>query len=369
MTDWGASGRIDTFSLHEVDPFSLQETGNVIDSVDGEGSITWGTGTDNICSATLKVHGKVNRGKLIRVKHAINFPDGSSFGETLATLFIDQVTTKTTYGDYVLDLDCFSTLVRYTDDQTVQDFVRDIGTPVIDEVTYIVTVDGGHLRVLPGVDKTRKHTVPIWFPAGTNRAQLLNTLAGWTGNELGVDENGYVTWGPFQPYAARPVMYTFEDGANCTYLSGVDVTSTSSKAVNRVAARFSRETKDDSDPYPLSDFAHVDLPASYPYSNQRIGRIKAHDLGNVDPCTHDELVAQCERYLYQNYGAVSYYEFQHVGIPGLKPGQRVRYVNSTDFPEPIDVTGIIEEISMSLNPGCMCKTKIRVDSPVEAQVL
>ena len=35
MTDWGMSGRVDSYDFLEVDPFTLEETGRTFDVADG----------------------------------------------------------------------------------------------------------------------------------------------------------------------------------------------------------------------------------------------------------------------------------------------------------------------------------------------
>ena len=89
MTDWGMSGRRDRYEFLEVDPFTLRETGRVVDVLDGESSITWGLYTDNIVTASIAVVGSGVDG-LIRVRHTVELPNGTCDVRNLATLFIDS---------------------------------------------------------------------------------------------------------------------------------------------------------------------------------------------------------------------------------------------------------------------------------------
>ena len=52
---------------------------------------------------------------------------------------------------------------------------------------------------------------------------------------------------------------------------------------------------------------------------------------------------------------------EHVSVPGLREGDRVQYINSTDpsSTNVYSVFAIIEEMKMELGNGCMCKTKLR----------
>lgn len=359
MTDWGMSGRRDSYEFRLVDPFTLQETGGSLEVVDGSSNVTWGEDTDNLVSASIHVAGAVPGGRLVRVHHAISLPDGTDHSEVLGTFFLDFSDEDAMYGSVDLQASAYSTLIRFTDCYLVQDFVRGVGTNIVDEVRDIVEADGGRLRVGSAVDTTQTHTIPIWFGAGTVRSEVLETIAGWTGCELGVDDNGYVTWDKYVPPLSRAVKYRFEAGANCTYLPGYKASDNGRETYNRVVAEFSRQSKQDGDPYPLADSAFVDLPDSHPYSYARIGRRKDYHLDVSDPCTHSELQSQAKRYLYEHSGGVRYYEIEHVGIPGLRTGDRVEWVNEEDGARPLRLSCIVDQISMDLGPGAMCKTKLK----------
>ena len=189
----------------------------------------------------------------------------------------------------------------------------------------------------------------------------------WTGCEYGVDEDGYITWGKYIDPINRPLAYVFEDGENCVYKSGYQLDYGADDAYNRVVAHFARQSKQDDpskdnyDPYPLSDSVYVDLPATHPYSYERLGRRKAFDLKVSDPCDHASLTAMAQRKLNEVSSSEPMLVIEHVSVPGLREGNLVQYINSTD-PQMVplySVYAIVEEIQMELGRGCMCKTKLR----------
>ena len=365
MIDYGKSGRRDSFSFHLVDPFSLQETGETIDVEEGASSITWGFYTDNKCSGSLKMLNSANKDKLVRVNQAIVIGD-TRIDVTLGTFFVDSSGTSAKYRRIERDAAIYSTMWRFTQDILVTDFWHPLGTNVVDEIRYLVEVDGGKLSVGEGVNTERTHTRDIWFEIGENRAKVLNTIAGWIDCQVGVDPYGYITLDPYISPANKAVRYTFEAGSNCVYVPGVDISDTSADAVNRVLAYFSRSSKQDDpekdnyDPYPLTDSVWVDLPEGHKFSYERIGRRRSYVMKLTEPCSHEELTAKAQRYLDENCGSVQYYEIEHVSIPTLRAGDVVRYINDIDYEEPIDCKCLVSEMSMTLKPGAPCKTKLKV---------
>lgn len=363
MTDWGMSGRRDYYSFHLVDPWSLEETGDTLDVEDGASSITWGVDTDNLCSATIVPIGSFigNRSpgnRLIRVKHGIELPTGETYDEVLGTFFVNSSRATALYGGVRRTSDCYSTLWRYTQDVLATDVSRPKGYLVADEVREIVEEDGGKLLVMPDADANSAHTMDVWWQIGTNKADLLENLANWTGHELGVNEYGYITWSRYVPPTSRPISYTFEEGVNCVYTAGFQLDDNRRDAVNRVVAHFSQSSVDEGSPYPASDYYVADLPASHRFSYEQTGRRSTYDLDVGQPCAHSDLVSQAERYLYTHCGAQEFVVIEHVGIPGLRVGQRVHYTNWGDNEIGLDNDMTVEQISMTLGPGAMCQTKL-----------
>lgn len=385
MTDWGASNRRDEFEFVLVDPFSLNETGESVPVEAGKGSITWGVweaDTDNLCSATIPLVRHTGKDRLIRVKHTITAGDGTKASETLGTFFVDHSEADATYGAVQRRASCYSTLIRFSGDDLAVDFSRTKGTNIVGEVRDLVEADGGRLRVMPGVDTSREHTMDIWFQVGTLRSTVLRTIANWTSCELGVDDEGFITWSPYVAPAQRALSYTFREGADdCVYVPGFHISDNREKRYNRVTAYYSRSSKpkharkdedgnyvkdaegntvyDYDDDYPVSASAYVDLPPTNPFSYERIGRRIGLTMSVEEPCSDDELRSQAQRRLDEVSGGVEYYEIEHAGIPGLRIGQRVRYINSRDATVPLDLDCIVEQIQMTLGPGCPCKTKLR----------
>ena len=358
MMDYGAT-RTDYYSYFLCDPITLTETGEQVDVVQDSGNVTYALDSDNYYSAKVTLHNTTIENKLLKIKHVVMVGDETD-SETLGTFFVDGSSASAARGLVSRSVNCYSTLYRFTQDVLARDFSRPAGYNIVQEVRELIEADGGRLRVLPGVDTSRTHTIPIWFEVGTNRASVLEQIAAWTSCELGVDENGYITWGPYLAPEEKELSYTFEDGVNCVYVAGFDLEDTRSDAVNRVVAHFSRETKQTDDPYPLSDSVYVDLPDTHPYSYKVLGRRKTYDMDVSDPCSHDDLMAQALRYLDEHKGSTQYYTIQHVGVPRLRPGQKVRYINRLDATLPLDMECIIEEMSMDLGKLNMCKTKLRM---------
>ncbi len=380
MTDWAASGRRDAFTAHLVDPFTLQETGEQVGIEEGKSTIEWDASSATIASASIALVNATNRDRLLRIKQAIDV-DGEQRSLTLGTFFCDSSSAAALHGGVRRSCDCYSTLYRLTDDVLVRDFARPRGYNVVEEIRELVEADGGLLRVGRGVDATRLHTVDVWFEVGENRAEVLRTIAGWIGCEVGVDADGYVTLEPRRQPSELGVSYTFEEGANCVYRPGVDVTDTKADAVNRVLAHWSRAQVptharrnadgsyakgedgsaiyDPDDGYGLAGSAWVDLPATHPFSYERIGRRRSHVMRLTDPCSDEELRARASEYLWANCGSTEFYEVEHVQVPTLKVGDKVRYVNDMDCSVPVDFEAVVEQISLTLAPGAPCKTKLR----------
>lgn len=359
MIDYGGV-RTDLYTYSRVDPMTLAEVGGELTVVEGSGNVTYGTETDNYSSARITLYNDAVGNDMVRIRHLVIDGGGNEESETLGTFFLDGSSASAKFGMAQRQSDLYSALYRYTQNALAADFSRPKGYSIIKEVDELVTSEGGKLRILPGVDTTRVHSVPVWFEVGTNVASVLEQLAEWTGCELGVDDDGYITWGPYLTPQEKDVSYTFEEGVNCNYLPGFDLEDTHMDAVNRVVAHFSRETKQGDDPYPLSDSVVVDLPETNPYSYTVLGRHKTYVLSASDPCSHEELRAQAQRYLDEHSGGTQYYTIEHVGITGLRAGQKVRYINSHDATRPLDMECIVEEISMTLGNLCRCRTKMRV---------
>ena len=244
MADWGASGRRDSYEYRLVDPFSLQETGESVDTVQGESKLSFNYYGDVIASGTIVTDADTIDDKLVRVYHTASV-GGEEVTEVLGTFFADSSTATAKHHAVKRTHACYSTLYRHTEDSFVYDFARTAGTNIVGEMRDIVEADGGHLRTLPGIDAGKQHTIDIWFEIGSKKGEALRTICGWCGWELGVDPYGYVTVGPYVSPRQKAVAYTFEDGAKCLYESGYDFGNTNADAINRCLAYFSRSYKQD----------------------------------------------------------------------------------------------------------------------------
>jgi hypothetical protein len=402
MTDWGKSGRVDTYRAVLVNPFTLEEAGDI--DIDLEStSITYGYYTDNIVQANIAVvhtgvseTGEANNGNIldginhmIRIYHTCVVDD---YGDEtcLGTFFVDSCSSSAENRYITRSMSCYSALWRMTQDILLYDFNRSTGYNVVQEIQEIIKADycgyfndenvfgTSLLLVKNGVDTTRKHTRDISFEAGTTRSEVLNTIAGWIDCEIGVDPYGYITIGPYLAPGDKTISYTFKEGEGCVYLASYTYEEQAEDPINRVKVCYSREersklTNDDGsyqtdssgnyiyDSYPLSDYVVVELPEDYAFSYARTGRVKSEILTLDDPIDHSEMETKAWTYLYENCGSTTYMTFQHVGIPDLEVGQVVRYINYSDGSSSLDVKGLITEMSIdSLTPGCTTKTTIKL---------
>ncbi len=351
MTDWGASGRTDSYTFKLVEPFSLLETGGELEVEYGESDITFGYYTDNHATASIAASGEVPAGKLVRVGHHVEC-DGDEADEVLGTFFVEDQTADALDGLTTRSLDCYSTYLRFTGDVMVGDFYRAKGANVVDAIRYIVEANGGILEVLEGVDEGRTFGNDILFEIGETRSTVLSTIAGWIGCKMGVDALGNVTIGPTPDFSEIQPAYAFEDGANCTYLSGYRVYDSNDDKVNRVLAYYSDEEG--------SASVWVDLDAGDPFSYESIGRHVSHVISKTEEATEDELRGEAQDYLDANHGSIWYYEIEHCQIPGVSAGSVVTYSNGVDGEEAVNAKCLVAEMGMTLGMGCMCKTKLKV---------
>ena len=363
MTDWGRSNRTDRFEFVFCDPFSLAETG-VVDADPTASSITWGYYTDNVYSGTVAlVEGntvKLEKDRLVRVKHAVT-ADGATDSRTIATMFVKECPGSSKFGMTKYKANCYSTLYRYTQDVLTSDFSRKKGYNVVQAIRDLVEETGGKLRVLDGTDTTRIFGNAIWFELGTNRMEVLNTIAGWIGCQMGCDAEGYVTIGAYLEPSEKPVKYDFEAGRNCTYLPGVEEEDNRSDIVNRVVAYYTRESKEEGDKYPLTDRVCVELDSKSAFSYARCGRYQTEVIKLTEPCSHADLEKKAKTYLNENSGEIRHYTIEHVSIPGLTVGDVVTYENDTDYEEPVSARCMIAQMDMrSLTPGAKCTTKLKL---------
>lgn len=349
--DWGRSGRKDSYSFYTVDPFTLQENGQI--EIDAKKSkLTWGYGTENLLSGSLSAINSTTRRNLIRVKHTIDFPHGEQYTHTLGTLFVDNSGNSAKFRKVVRGLNCYSTLWRFTQDCLVEDYYKPAGSNAIEALNDFISAEGG--RMLLGVNTTSNATFSseVWHEIETNRGEVLRDLASRINCEVSVNPEGFIVVDGYIPVQNRPVSYTFEAGANCNYLPGVEMSDTADDAVNRVIAYYSDKDS--------TERVMVDLEYFEPFSYKSIGRRVSKFLKVDEPASREELRNLAFNYLHANKGTTQHFEIEHVYIPDVQTGKLVRYINNNDFETPIDNVCLVEQIDMELGPGGMCKTKLRV---------
>ena len=364
--DWGRSGRTDRFEFVTVDPFTLAEL-ETFDAIHGQSSLTFDYLSDTQVQGTFDIGpgdylGDGLHHRMVRVYDTIEV-DGMRYRQPLATMFVSNASNDMIYGRSNRHLTCYGPMYRYTEDYLPQDFTRAPGDNCVDAIREIVELTGGKLLVDEGVDYTRKHTVQVFFPIGHNVAEMLQIYSGWIGCEVWGDAEGFIRLSPYRAYADRAPVYTFTDGANCIYKAGIQWETNRDEPINRVVAYFSREkkqddpSKDNYDPYPLADSATVELPQGTRMSFEVCGRYRTEVLQVTEPCNHDDLVAQAQRALDEGSGSYLDIIIEHAGIPFLKTGDCVRYINGL---EGIDDYYVITQMRISsLSPMLMTQSKLR----------
>ena len=361
--DWGAPGRVDEYYFALVDPVTLAEVGQA-EVEEGSSSLSWALDSDTILQGTLKLadgdYRQQGYDRMVRVHHRVTV-GGESVDHTMCTLFVSSVGTSSVFGRSSRSLSCYGPLWRYTQDVLARDFVRHAGDNVVDCIRDIVQWDGGVLTVGDGVDTSRVHSMDVFFPVGTNRAEVLRAYAGWIGCEIASGDDGSIVLRGYVPPQEKAPVYTFEAGSRCVYESGIEWETNRDEPINRVVAYFSRESKQDDDHLPLSDSVYVDVPDANDFSFARCGRRRTAVLKVSEPCSHDALTEQAQRYLDSSSASLTYITVSHAGIPTLHVGDVVRYVNERDFERPVDVRCQIAQMSVqSLGPLCMTQSKLRL---------
>lgn len=351
MTDWAASGRRDTYSFAMVDPYTLQEIGDIDVKADSCG-ITWGLYTDNLVSATITVVNDVAKDCMIRIKHRIEV-DGDVSNRTLGTFFLNTSGTDSVNGRADRGLNCYSALLRHSSDYLMQDHSYRPGDNCIGIIKEIVEADGGHLYVDATAPIDRVHTRDVFWGIGENKLAMIKTIAGWINAEIGVTPEGMVKVSGYVPPWDKPTAYTFEAGRNCVYRPGIKWKDSRDDAINRCIAYYSNEQG--------SDSAVVQLDDGHPFSAKRIGYNRTYAMKIDETCTHEDLVLKATDYLNANCGSIVDIEIEHASIPGLEVGMVVRYINDVDYPDMVDMRCLVTEMCVdSLGPGCMTKTKMQV---------
>ena len=290
--------------------------------------------------------------------------DGARTSCVLATMFVNSVATSAKFKRSATRASCYSTLWRFTQDVLISDFWRGRGYNVVQAIRDLVEGSGGRLRVLDGVNTEKTFGNDIWFDLNMNQMEVLGTIAGWIGCQIGCDAHGYVTIYPYAGPSEKPVKYEFRAGENCTYLPGVAEEDNRTDIVNRVVAYYTRESKDEDDEedqYPLTDRAVVELGEENAFSFARCGRYQTKVIKVDDPCSTEALESRARTYLIENSGETRHYTIEHVSIPGLTVGDVVTYENDTDYARPVNVKCMVVQMDMrSLAPGAKCTTKLKL---------
>ena len=357
--DWGATGRTDSFHYETVDPFTLQ-TLNTFEALSDGSSITWAYESDSQLSATLDV-GPGNYienefYRMVRIIHEIEV-QGYHHEHVMATMFVSNASNTVLYNTNSRKLSCYGPLYRYTQDVLPEDFSRDVGTNVVDSIRDLVEGVGGTFVIGDGVDTSRTNTTAKFFSIGTNLMEVINTFAGWIGCEIVGGDDGETIIRPYIPFDQRAPVYTFKRGEASIYLDQLNFDTNRDEPINRVVAYYSREKKQDNDPWPLSDSVLIDVPNTSSYSYERCGRRRTEVVQVSQPASQDDLMALAQRTLDSSSMAYLDMTIEHAFVPGLHVGDCVRFESSYSH-----FTGdyvIVQMRVSSLSPMCMTQSKMR----------
>ena len=348
--DWGRSGRADSYECRLVDPFTLADKGPV--AIDPRGSsVTWALYTETKASATVAVLDDLAKDSMLRLRHTVRV-GGESYSETMGTFFAKSKSMRALHGRASRTMECYSCLLRHSEDylQQVHSYVP--GDNVSEIIREVVEADGGSLTLGPDAPVERVHTMDMHWDAGVNKLEMVEKLAGWIGGELAATDHGEVLLSSYVPPSQRPLSWTFEAGRNCVYRPGFVSSEDEGKAYNKAVFYTSTDES--------SISVNAVLSPSHPFSFQRIGRNATHVERVGEAASREELQTMASGWLEEHCGGAVYYEIEHAGIPGLRPGAVVRYVNRSDYAAPVDARCLVTEMAVdSLSPMCMTKTKMR----------
>lgn len=348
--DWGRSGRVDSYECRLVDPFTLADKGPV--AIDPRGSsVTWALYTETKASATIAVLDDLAKDSMLRLRHVVEV-GGERYAETMGTFFAASKSMKALHGRASRSMDCYSTLLRHSKDYLQQVHTYAPGDNVSAIIREIVEADGGVFTLGPGAPTDSVHTMDMHWEAGVNKLEMVEKLAGWIGGELSATDAGEVQLSAYVAPSARPVSWTFEAGRNCIYRPGFVSSEDEGEAYNK--AVFWTSTDEE------SASAAAVLAPTHPFSYERIGRHVTYVERVGEAMPREELQAKAAGWLEEHCGGAVYYEIEHAGVPGLRPGMAVRYVNRGDYAAPVDSLCLVTEMACDeLAPMCMTRTKMR----------
>ena len=356
--DWAQSGRRDSYRFCAVDPFTLMESGEIT-CIPSECSVTFGYYTDNKIQASISMPASEfdgMGGKLVRVSHTVELPDGTAETETLGTFFVDTAEKETDGAVAKRRCNCYSTMWRLSKSLLRGDFVYRVGDNRYANLKRLMEYAGCTVVAADGIDTTLVHTADGAFPMLSERLDCANEYAGWSNWQITVDDYGRQVVGPYVLPANRAPRFDFENGRNCVYLPSVRETFTG-ELYNEVVAKWSRE-KDPGDGYGTHGTAYAELPASNPYAFANCGARMPGKVELREPVAQIDLQAIADDYLAQHDAAIRYIEIEHVGIPHLRAGDTVFYTN-TDTGDENLLCEITQMQISSLGPLCLTKTKLK----------
>lgn len=337
MVDWAASDRTERLRYELVDPFTLEDINKTIECDDASTSITCDCYGSCVMSASATAVDSTNvvdgYAKGVRIVQEI-FVDGERRDRTIGTFLVDSAPSRSENGRTTRRMQLYAPMVRLSENSFTDDFSRDVGYSVVQEIREIVESEGCLLRVMPGVDESVKHTQPSFFEIGSAKADAIRQLAGWIGCRIGVDANGYVTLAPARDLSKASPSYVFEAGENCIYTPGFDWSDGGRDVLNRVVLYYT------SDAGTLR--AYAELPDEAPFSRARTGRNRSSAQSVTEQPSGADLAELAKRALSDGSAALATIEITAAQNPTLAVGDVVRFVDEIDAR--IDVLAMVEKI-------------------------
>ncbi len=355
--DWAASGRVDRFSADLVDPFTLAVLRSGVGVDWAATSVEWDYTGDNVATASIRLLDgedyRIGRKScMVRLTDSIELPDGTSYDLVLGTFFCMYSSGESRFGRNDRTLSGYSCLWRHSQDVLRDDFWRAAGYGVVAAIRELVEADGGQLTVAAGVDESRAFGNDVWFEAGTGKLDALREAAGWIGCEAMPDAEGRVVLRPCAAPSGADESYTFEAGAACVYKAGMAWSSNRADLVNRVVYVYTSGDE--------TQTGVADLPDTHRMGYANLGyHVTLRE--EVSELPDGGVQAAAEALLAQNSVETVPMVVEALLVPGVRVGDVVRYVNATDWEEPLDVRCQVEQISVpALVPGLMAEYKLNV---------
>ena len=295
---------------------------------------------------------------------AIDFPD---IGNNLLRLYCDRTlngeTVQIPFGTYFLrrgdasfngamkarDVKLHSTVWRHINDFNYADYVIPAWSDAMTYLTAIVNSGYGQIHYENVTDQQLSNAAI--FKAGESRLKIINYCCDYLGcGSVDVLDDGRLVARPYLNPENRPIVWTFEDGQNCQYVSEMTISSNEDDIPTAVYVNASCDGQTKS--------AIRRLPDSSPYSAAQRKRNNVAYYSHNDLTVSTTLQAAAEAKADEYYSrmltlAVSV-EIEHFYAP-IHPGDAVRFVRGET-----DITAIVSAMEIKSTQGIRTRTVLNV---------